>query len=161
MKMKPFIVVTLIMLTCSYVYGQNDKFSQNGVNTMDTIFSVQAIAMAQKTVDAIVKKVETSLSYKNKPFRLVIRLAAKPGYIDKVLASYKGQQVLAAQNSGSVIYHVSLDANDGSILLYEAWKDFPSFEKHERHSITLKHFARTSDWLEKERIVQVVKDAFL
>lgn len=158
--MKSFKIVYLLLLACCInVYGQSENQSQKEIQKMDTSFTKQTIELAKINVDIIVHKVEISVKNKNEPFRLIVRLKAKAGYLEKVLASYKGQQELAAKNSGSVIYHVSLDTNDGGIVLYEAWKDFSSFEKHERHNITLKHFARTTDWLEKERSVQIVIDA--
>jgi quinol monooxygenase YgiN len=152
--MKKYSFLFIFFLACSLIgYGQE-------VTETNEQFSKENIAQAEISIDRIIEKIETSLSDKQKPFVLAIRLKAKPEHLQKVLASYKGQQTLAAGNKGNLLYYIGLDVNDNSIFIYEHWKDFASFIKHERHSVTLHHFARTADWLEKERNLQIVTNAF-
>lgn len=159
-------IVLILMLNFSlHASGQategNKKQSENQSELIsESKFSEETIQQTKKTIDQILHKIETSLPNKKVEFRLVIRLKAKQGLLNDVLASYKMQQKSAKQNKGCILYNVGIDANDGSILLYEVWKNFTSFEKHERHQITFNHFLRTHDWLENERSIQIVKNAF-
>lgn len=121
-----------------------------------------ALAAAQGTVERIVRQVRAALPDVEVAFALVVRLRARPGVLDRVLASYAAQAEGAATNPGSLVYHVNQDPADrAALLLYEGWRNFGAFVAHETAGGTIAHFARTADWLTEERSLEVVVSALL
>lgn len=156
MFLSKILIIYILLSVCSLSAAGQVILKIENIIKMKEHFSTSQLQQAQNAVDGIIEKISGNLKDQQKPFILMIRLSTRPEDLQKVLESYKRQSQLATNNPFNIAYFVKLHVNDNGICLYEAWKDFPSFIKHERHQVTLKHFTRTVDWLDKYKNLQIL-----
>ena len=112
---------------------------------------------AEKTVRAIVERVSNQLEKPDAPFILMVQIQAKPGLVDRVIASYSEQARQAASNPGSLIYELNQDTDNSTrFVLYERWANLDAFIAHETASFTLSHFERVAPMLEASRQLYIL-----
>ncbi len=129
------VVGCLSMLSCSPKVSPTESAASGDFKHLKPFPAYSA-----KTLEEVVKLVESKLESKDKPFTLMVRLAVKPESLASFTRAADEHTKASRKESGCIYfgYHREIE-NPVQFVLFESWKNFGAFKQHESAAHTLQY----------------------